>query len=222
MQDKKEAPCGGNPQPAHGNLRPTPGAEAHGWASALSGRARPLLRARPLGFAAVVLCAGVVASRLGLTLNFTASLPRGVYQRVDPALKRGALVLVCLPLPWAVLARERGYLGRGSCPGGTEPLGKRVAALEGDEVELTPLGLRVNGRLLPNTAPLSLDSQGRPMPRPKRTRLELAPREILVFTSYPKSFDNGFRIIARTALSWIDALASQETQTLTIGGQSPF
>ncbi len=112
-QVKEEAPRGGNPQPAHGKLRPTPGAEAPGWASSLSGRARLVLRARPLGFVVLLLCAGGGASRLGLTLNLTASLPRGVYQRVDPALQRGSLVLVCLPASWAALARERGYLARG-------------------------------------------------------------------------------------------------------------
>ena len=204
MQDKKEAPSRCNPPRTHGNGRPTPGGEAPGWASSLSGRARLLLRARPLGFAAVVLCAGALLSRLGLTVNFTASLPRGVYQRVHPTLQRGSLVLVCLPESRAAFACERGYLGPGSCPGGTEPLGKRVAALEGDEVELTYLGLYVNGRLLPGTAPLSVDSRGRPMPCPEKTRLELAPREILVFTSHPKSFDSRyFGALSTSSSSWI-------------------
>ena len=191
-QDKEEAPRGSNPPPAHGKGRPTPGAEAPGWASSLAGGARPLLRARPLGLGVLLLCAGGGASRLGLTLNLTASLPRGVYQRVDPALQRGSLVLVCLPESWAALARERGYLGRGSCPGDTQPLGKRIGAVPGDEVEFAEEGLRVNGRLLPGTAPLSVDSRGRPLPRSEKTRLELAPREILVFSSHPKSFDSRY------------------------------
>ena len=191
-QVKEEAPRGSNPPPAHGKGRPTPGAEAPGWASSLSGHARLVLRARPLGFLALLLCAGGVASRLGLTLNFTASLPRGVYLRVDPALKRGSLVLVCLPESWAALARERGYLGRGSCPGDTQPLGKRIGAVPGDEVEWASGGLRVNGRLLPKTTPLSRDSRGRPLPHPKRTHLELRPSELLVFASHPRSFDSRY------------------------------
>ncbi len=130
--------------------------------------------------------------RLGVTVNWTASLPRGVYQRADPVLKRGSFVLLCLPESWAALARERGDLGRGSCPGDTQPLGKRIGAIPGDEVEWASGGLRVNGRLLPKTAPLPRDSRGRPMPRPEKTRLELSPREILVFTSHPKSFDSRY------------------------------
>ncbi len=191
-QDKEEAPRDGNPPPAYGKGRPIPGAEAPGWASSLAGRAPPLLRARRLGLGVLLLCAGGGASRLGLTLNLTASLPRGVYQRVDPAPKRGSLVLVCLPESWAALARERGYLGRGSCPGDTQPLGKRIGAVPGDEVEWASGGLRVNGRLLPKTTPLSRDSRGRPLPHLKKTRLELSPREILVFTSHPKSFDSRY------------------------------
>ncbi len=140
----------------------------------------------------LLLCAGGGASRLGLTLNLSASLPRGVYQRVDPTLKRGSLVLVCLPESWAALARERGYLGRGSCPGDTQPLGKRIGAVPGDEVELAEGGLRVNGRLLPKTTPLSRDSRGRPLPHLKRTRLELRPSELLVFASHPRSFDSRY------------------------------
>ncbi len=191
-QDKEEAPHDGNPPPAHGKERPTPGAEAPGWASSLVGGARPLLRARSLGLGVLLLCAGGGASRLGLTLNLTASLPRGVYLRVDPALQRGSLVLVCLPESWAALAGKRGYLGRGSCPGDTEPLGKRIGAISGDEVEWASEGLRVNGRLLPGTAPLPVDSRGRPLPHLKRTRLELRPREILVFTMHPRSFDSRY------------------------------
>ncbi len=73
-----------------------------------------------------------------------------------------------------------------------QPLGKRIGAIPGDEVELAEGGLRVNGRLLPGTAPLAVDSRGRPMPRFEKTRLELAPREILVFTSHPRSFDSRY------------------------------
>jgi len=62
-QVKKEAPLGGNAPPAHGEGRPTPGGEAPGWASSLSGRVRPPLRARPLGFLALRLFTGGAASR---------------------------------------------------------------------------------------------------------------------------------------------------------------
>ena len=146
MQDKKEAPRGGNPPSAHRKGRPTPGAEAPGWASSLSGRARLVLRARPFGFVALLLFVGGVASRLGLTLNLTASLPRGVYQRVDAAFKRGSLVLARSPESWAVLidmdidATER-PCSHGRCQPklsqGTGTMGK------GAQLRLPPLVSRV-------------------------------------------------------------------------------
>ncbi len=62
-QVKKEAPRGGNAPRAHEEGRPTPGGEAPGWASSSSGRVRPLLRARPLGFLALLLFTGGAARR---------------------------------------------------------------------------------------------------------------------------------------------------------------
>ena len=145
MQDKKEAPRGGKPQPAHGNGRPTPGAEAPGWASSLFGACTaPIARSRTWGWWRCCSSRAQWPAAWGLTLNLTTSLPRGVSQRVDPALKRGSLVLVCLPLGWAALVLERGYLGRGPGPENTQPLGKRIGVVPGDEVEWASGGLRVN------------------------------------------------------------------------------
>jgi type IV secretory pathway protease TraF len=58
-----------------------------------------------------------------------------------------------------------------------------VGALSGDEVELAHEGLRINGRLLPKTAPLSLDARGQPMLRTKPASLTIHPGEILVFAA---------------------------------------
>jgi conjugative transfer signal peptidase TraF len=160
-QVKQEAPCGDNSAQAHGIWRPTPIGEAHRWACWLLGPARLCVRARPLFFVALLLALGELARHSDLSLNLSPSLPRGVYLRTREPLLRGSLVLLCLPVPWAALALERGYLARGPCPGGSEPLGKIVGALSGDEVEWADEGLRVNGKLLPKTAPLFVDSRGR-------------------------------------------------------------
>jgi conjugative transfer signal peptidase TraF len=174
-QVKQGAPCGGNSRQAHGIWRPTLFCEAHRWACWLLGPARLCLRARPLFFVALLLALGVLARHSGLSLNFSPSLPRGLYLRTREPLLRGSLVLFCLPVPWATLACERGYLARGLCPGGPEPLGKIVGALSGDEVEFGDEGLRVNGRLLPKTAPLRVDSRGRSLPSATLARLTIPP-----------------------------------------------
>ena len=41
---------------------------------------------------------------------------------------------------------------------GAVPLLKPIVATEGDRVEMTPEGIKVNGALLPQTAPLARDS----------------------------------------------------------------
>jgi conjugative transfer signal peptidase TraF len=62
------------------------------------------------------------------------------------------------------VARERNYLGNGSCPSGLRPLLKTLAGWPGDQVEITPNGLVLNGEALLNTARLERDRSGREMP----------------------------------------------------------
>jgi hypothetical protein len=47
------------------------------------------------------------ASAFVLRVSWTESMPRGIHQRVRPALERGAWVAVCLESNVAELARER-------------------------------------------------------------------------------------------------------------------
>jgi len=60
-------------------------------------------------------------------------------------------------------AAERGYIPAGACPGGHEPLVKPVAAVAGDRVTVTALGIAVNGEPIAQSAPLDEDSAGRPL-----------------------------------------------------------
>src|SRR6516165_12409525 len=62
----------------------------------------------------------------------------GFYWRTAPRPGRGKLVEFCLPEDVAVFAEARGYIGHGSCPGGTESLGKIVAGMPGDLVRVDP------------------------------------------------------------------------------------
>ena len=99
-----------------------------------------------------VVCAlglGLVSVCLGgrLWLNPTASVPPGLYllskidtDAGDAPLQTGDLVLACLPWEAAALGRERGYLLPGSCPGGSSPVGKYVAARAGSEITVEDNG----------------------------------------------------------------------------------
>jgi len=97
----------------------------------------------------------------GLRINGSPSLPMGLY--VVSTSGAANLVEFCPVEPFASLALVRGWRTAGNCPDGAAPLLKPVVAGAGDVVELSARGIAVNGRLLPNTAPLTRDSKGRPL-----------------------------------------------------------
>ncbi len=153
-------------------------------------------------FAVGVWCAAILttvattaAGTAGWRINATPSLPVGLW-RVDAAgaVTPGVVVELCPPdsEPFR-LARERGYVPAGACPGGYQPLFKPIVAQAGDEVELTAEGVRVNGLLLVNSRPLAADGTGRSMPvlLPGRYRVETGTVWV-VSSHHPASFDSRY------------------------------
>ena len=125
--------------------------------------------------------------------NDTPSLPPGFYyvEKTD-SIGVGDLIRVCVPDSWAQLARKRGYLDRGNCPGGTTPIGKMVVAVSGDTVDVSPGGIRVGARLLSGSKPHSFDSQGRSLEVALGLHI-LGPDECFVLsTLYDLSFDSRY------------------------------
>ena len=125
--------------------------------------------------------------------NLTPSLPKGVYQLSPEPVRAGDLVTFCLEStnPFAPLAKERGYLGPGSCPSGLRPLLKKVAGLPGDRLTISPHGLMVNGRLLPGTARPDHDHQGRTLPASLLQNGEIPDGQALVLSQeHSGSFDS--------------------------------
>lgn len=132
-------------------------------------------------------------ARRSLRINFTSSLPRGIYRNVNGPPSRGAMVLACLPAAVARFARARGYVWRGNCPGGAAPVGKIVSGIGGDRVVATAVGLFINGHQLPNTAPLARDSRGRPMTRMPYATYVVPPGQLWLTSTYnPASFDSRY------------------------------
>lgn len=139
--------------------------------------------------------AGVIAllGSLGFRFNLTPSLPVGVYRVTAETAGRGAIVNVCLPRELAEFARERGYLGPGSCEGGVRPLGKAVLALGGDVVTLRPEGIRVNGAVVPRSATAPVDRRGRPLPHYPWGEYRLGAGQIWLFSPHqPNSYDSRY------------------------------
>ena len=143
--------------------------------------------------------AGVLAALVGLgalfgfRLNLTESLPRGIYRAITEEPRRGSIVVVCLPLNAAELARDRGYLGPGSCPGGVRGLGKIVLATDGDVVAHREEGISVNRKPIANSRTLARDSRQRALPHYPWGDYVLKGRELWLFSPYrPNSYDSRY------------------------------
>jgi conjugative transfer signal peptidase TraF len=142
---------------------------------------------------AVWLVASLGATRSGVWINVSPSLPLGVYRVVAGPPVRGAIVLVCLGAAIGRLARARGYLGPGPCPGGAGRLGKTVAAVAGDTVDVETSGVTINGRAILSSAPLARDAQGRTLARvAPGARVIPEGMLFLLSTQHPRSFDSRY------------------------------
>jgi conjugative transfer signal peptidase TraF len=70
---------------------------------------------------------------------------------------------------------------------------KPIVAQAGDTVDLSGQGIAVNGKLLPNTAPLRADTHGRPLVAWTFGRYQVQPNTVWVASSYhPRSFDSRY------------------------------
>src|SRR5215471_7624973 len=114
------------------------------------------LRWRSAFRAAFLLCAPFIllytAFRFfGVRINLTSSLERGFY--IVSRKPSANLVEFCPEGDAASTSLQRGYRAQGgTCPDGGSPLMKPIAAVPGDRVEVTSNGIRVNEKLIPNSA----------------------------------------------------------------------
>lgn len=146
----------------------------------------------PLVIAGVCLVVAIgLAHQAGLRLNTTRSIPLGLYQMSHAPIAKGAYVLFCPPeRPEFDLAKERGYIGAGFCPGGYGYMMKKVLASAHDSVSVTDDGVMINGILLPASQPMEADSMGRSLPRFRVSDHELASSELFLMSdTNPRSFD---------------------------------
>jgi conjugative transfer signal peptidase TraF len=90
-----------------------------------------------------------------------SAAPAGIYRLSAAPIGRGALVAACLPAAIERTGRARGYLAEGDCPAGAEPVAKVIGALPGDELQIEPGFVAVDGVKFPNSQTAARDSAGR-------------------------------------------------------------
>lgn len=147
---------------------------------------------RRFAIAALVATAGVGSVGVaGLRINTTHSIQPGIYWLTDRQVTTGATVLMCPPqIPLIAEAHHRGYFGAGFCPGGYEQMFKKILAAKNDVVSIDAAGVSVNGSRLPNTAQVSTDPAGRPLPDYRVENLRLSGDDVLLIAdNSPLSFD---------------------------------
>jgi len=149
------------------------------------------------GIAGLYVCFAAIG--VGLAVNLTNSMPRGLYATTSPpgwSLPRGALIAVCIPnIPAAKVYLARRYLGHSTeCPVGMPPEIKPLGAVPGDLVEIGRDGVRVNGVLVPNSRLYGLDSNGRPISHlPFGWKHRLRKGEYFTLATYlPRSLDSRY------------------------------
>ena len=140
--------------------------------------------------AAFFLALFIIPGRLGIRWNASPSLPVGFYIESEET------VWSCRVLSLRAVGRFaaiRGYRSEGTCPDGATPLMKPVVARFGDTVDVSPDGVSVNSRLVPNTAPRAADTQGRPLQHFPFGRYLVDRGTVWVASSYnPRSFDSRY------------------------------
>jgi conjugative transfer signal peptidase TraF len=143
---------------------------------------------------------------MGMRLNLTSSLPKGLYWTTRSPLGFGSYVLFCPPMEGVFAdAAGRHYFWPGDCPSGFRPLLKRVAGVSGDIAAVTDDGVRINGRLLPWSKPLTLDLGQRPLPRLAGQDFRLRPNQLWVMSdTQPHSFDS--RYFGPIERGWVQAV----------------
>lgn len=144
------------------------------------------------GMAVLILGAGCYFS--GVRVNTTRSIPLGLYWLTSDPIEKGAFVAFCPPASDVFdVARQRGYIGAGLCPGGYGLMFKQVLAAKADHIDISPRGVAVNGNALPNSTPMVRDLAGQPLPGYLASDYTLGEHEVLLMSeTNGKSFDGRY------------------------------
>ena len=126
-------------------------------------------------------------------INLTSSMPRGLYVETSEPLAKGVLVIECLPLAIAEFGKERGYLGRGNCPGNTVSVLKKIVGTPGSTVELADEYVVIDDALILISATLEQDTMGREIPRIKRGSYLLGSEEFFLMADHARSWDDRYK-----------------------------
>ena len=140
------------------------------------------------GFATLI-GTGLIGYRLpnalGYCLNLTPSEPVGIYRLVAGGAGRGVLVWLKQPAgPTASILHRYAPVNI--------PLIKRVAAVGGDVVQVGAHGVRIDGTLWPDSAPLERDAEGRLIQHYPFGTYRVRSSQLWVMSEHPRGIDSRY------------------------------
>jgi conjugative transfer signal peptidase TraF len=143
------------------------------------------------GVAMVALMTFGASSVVGLRVNASQSMPRGIWlewQAPGIPYHVGDIVVACPALDgW-----QRRYVPAGNCPSGLEPVLKPIVAVAGDHVTVSADGISINGATIVDSFPLNLDGSGRLLlPYPDGT-YTVQPGQVWLVVPLGYSFDSRY------------------------------
>lgn len=144
-----------------------------------------------------LLMLGMGCYEAGARINTTRSIPVGLYwtsKKLVEKVDKGDYVFFCPPKNDVFdMAKNRGYISAGFCPGDYGYMMKRVLAVENDVVTVADEGVRVNGNLLPLSAVRKVDKGGRPLAGYQPNNYRLRNSEVLLMSDVSGlSFDGRY------------------------------
>ena len=136
----------------------------------------------------------ILIYQLGYRVNISESYPRGIYKSISKStMKHGDFVMFCPKNgPLMQNALKRGYVLKGICDGGFYPLLKKVAALQGDRVEVNEY-VYINGEKQTKSRLHQYDPKGNPLPRTKDNNITVPKGYMFLLSDYHElSFDSRY------------------------------
>lgn len=143
---------------------------------------------------------GALFHAMGFRINLTESIPIGLYRITSAESLKNAYVIFCPDDRESFrLAKNRGYIDHGLNCGGYGYLMKKVVAVSGDILSVTPEGVSVNQILLPFSKPKLKDGINRALPQWRTLDYPLKENEVMTLTSQSKwSFDGRYYGLVHT------------------------
>src|SRR5471030_1981916 len=135
-----------------------------------------------------------IAYFFGIRINTSSSIPVGFYKLKKLPPKTDSYVIFCPPQNEDFyIARSRGYINAGFCPGGYGHLVKKILAAKDDIVSVTKDGVVVNGKLLSYSKPFTQDIHGYKLRQLIGNTYLLSDNQIFLMTDQDRlSFDSRY------------------------------